>query len=103
MPIMIKRVQSASMELAFFRRLDVPNLRKNPWNPAPRLLYVSQRGDKAVLCFERLWECDQFPMRTVGDVVDYVQQTLEVCPVASPCMIDLIFIISLGIGVILSS
>ncbi|KAH9044111.1 hypothetical protein EDB83DRAFT_2523746 [Lactarius deliciosus] len=43
-------------------------------NPAPRLLYTTERADDAVFCLERLFDCDHRPLRTVANVVDYILQ-----------------------------
>ena len=37
----------------------------------------TQRHD-AVLCFERLFDCDDPPFQTVANVIDYIRQVLEV-------------------------
>jgi hypothetical protein len=31
-----------------------------------------------VLCFERLFDCEDPPLQTVSNVIDYIRQALEV-------------------------
>jgi hypothetical protein len=71
-------VKLHSTELALLRALNSDEIRSDPWNPAPRLLYTAERGTDAVLCFERLFDCDHPPLQTVANVVDYIRQALEV-------------------------
>lgn len=75
--LIIRRVKLHSTELALLRALNSDEIRSDPWNPAPRLLYTAERGTDAVLCFERLFDCDHPPLQTVANVVDYIRQALE--------------------------
>lgn len=75
--LILRRVKLHSTELALLRALNADDIRGDPWNPAPRLLYTAERGDDAVLCIERLWDCDRPPLQTVSNVVDYIRQALE--------------------------
>jgi hypothetical protein len=68
-------------ELALLQALNIDEIRNDPWNPAPRLLYIAERGDDVILCIERLFDCDDPPLQTVANVIDYIRQALEVCPV----------------------
>ena len=76
------KLQSA--ELAVLRALNADEIRGDPWNPAPRLPYTAERGDDAVLCIERLLDCNHPPLQTVSNVVDYIRQALEVVPHLNP-------------------
>ena len=76
--LILRRVKLHSTELALLRALNADEIRADPWNPAPRLLYTAERGDAAVLCIERLFDCAQPPLQTVANVVDYIRQSLEV-------------------------
>ena len=67
-----------STEFAILQSLNVDEIRHDPWNPAPNLLYTAERGDDAILCFERLFGCDDPPLQTVANVLDYIRQALEV-------------------------
>ena len=69
-----------STEFAILQALNLDDeIRSDPWNPAPNLLYTAERGDDdAVVCFERLFDCDDPPLRTVANVIDYIRQALEV-------------------------
>jgi len=71
-------VKLHSTELALLRVLNADETRGDPWNPAPRLLHTAERGDDAILCIERLFDCDRPPLQTVANVVDYIRQALEV-------------------------
>ncbi|KZV66227.1 hypothetical protein PENSPDRAFT_612941 [Peniophora sp. CONT] len=75
--MMIMHAPADSNELHLLKALDSDPLRDDPWNPAPRILHHSTRGDKTVVCFERLFEYDQPPLATVANVVDFVRQALE--------------------------
>ncbi|KAI0315813.1 hypothetical protein OF83DRAFT_1061423, partial [Amylostereum chailletii] len=79
--LMLKRTPFPSSELALLSALDTPVLARDPWNPAPRVLYAARQEEEMVLCFERLWadngEDDLPPMCTVANVIDYVRQALE--------------------------
>lgn len=68
-----------SAEYSILQTLNRDETRNDPWNPAPNLLYAAERGDDdVVLCFERLFDCDDPPLRTVANVIDYISQALEV-------------------------
>ncbi|KAH9031130.1 hypothetical protein EDB85DRAFT_2089908 [Lactarius pseudohatsudake] len=75
--LILRRVKLRSTELALLRALNCTEIRSDPWNPAPRLLYTAERGDDAILCLERLFDCDHPPLQTVANVVDYIRQALE--------------------------
>lgn len=72
-----------STELAILQSLNLDEIRSDPWNPAPNLLYTAERGEDAILCFERLFSCDNPPLQTVANVIDYIGQVLEVTCIAS--------------------
>lgn len=81
-----------STELTILQSLNLDEIRSDPWNPAPNLLYTAERGEDAILCFERLFSCDDPPLQTVANVVDYIRQMLEVtCIIAhgSGCSLQL--------------
>lgn len=67
-----------STEFTILQNLNVDEIRHDPWNPAPNLLYAAERGDDAILCFERLFGCDNPPLQTVANVIDFIRQALEV-------------------------
>jgi hypothetical protein len=67
-----------STELTILQNLNLDEIRSDPWNPAPNLLYTAERGEYAILCFERLFPCDNPPLQTVANVIDYISQVLEV-------------------------
>ena len=67
-----------STEFKILQSLNSAEIRSDPWNPAPNLLYTAERGDDAILCFERLFGCDNPPLQTVANVIDYIRQALEV-------------------------
>jgi hypothetical protein len=72
-------VKRHSSEYSILQALNRDETRNDPWNPAPNLLYVAERGDDdVVLCFERLFDCDDPPLQTVANVIDYIRQALEV-------------------------
>ncbi|KAH9073587.1 hypothetical protein EDB83DRAFT_2505194 [Lactarius deliciosus] len=75
--LILRRVKLHSTELALLRALNTTEIRSDPWNPAPRLLHTAERGDDAILCLERLFDCDHPPLQTVANVVDYIRQALE--------------------------
>ncbi|KAH9073599.1 hypothetical protein EDB83DRAFT_2516492 [Lactarius deliciosus] len=59
--------------LSHYQNLD-QNSDAQYMNPAPRLLYTTERADDAVFCLERLFDCDHRPLQTVANVVDYILQ-----------------------------
>jgi hypothetical protein len=71
-------VKRDSAEFTILKSLNSGEVRNDPWNPAPNLLHAAERGDDAILCFERLFGCDDPPLQTVANVIDYIRQTLEV-------------------------
>jgi hypothetical protein len=71
-------VKRDSTELKILQGLNLDEIRSDPWNPAPNLLYTAERGEDAILCFERLFSCDNPPLQTVANVIDYISQVLEV-------------------------
>jgi hypothetical protein len=76
--LILRRVKRDSTEYTTLRSLNLDEIRNDPWNPAPNLLYTAERGDDAILCFERLFSCDNPPLQTVANVIDYIRQALEV-------------------------
>ena len=83
--LILRRVKLKSTELALLRALNADEIRGDPWNPAPHLLYTAERGDDAILCIERLFDCDRPPLQTIANVVDYIRQALEVrCSPSAP-------------------
>jgi hypothetical protein len=74
---MILRLLIDSHELQLLRFFDADEVRHDPWNLAPRIIQLSERGNSAVVCLERLFEYDQPPLQTVANVIDFVKQTLE--------------------------
>jgi hypothetical protein len=71
-------VKRDSTELTILQSLNLGEIRSDPWNPAPNLLHTAERGEDAILCFERLFSCDNPPLQTVANVIDYIHQVLEV-------------------------
>jgi hypothetical protein len=71
-------VKRDSTEIAILQSLNLGEMRSDPWNPAPNLLYTAERGEDAILCFERLFSCDNPPLQTVANMIDYIRQVLEV-------------------------
>ena len=80
----IRRVKLQSIELAVLRAPNADEIHSEQWNPAPCLLYTAERGDDAVLCIERLLDCDHPPLQTVSNAIDYIRQALEVVPHLHP-------------------
>lgn len=61
MSLILQCVKPQSTELALLRTLNDLNadeIRGNLWNTALRLLYTEERGNDAVLCIERLFDCE---------------------------------------------
>lgn len=88
--LIIRRVKRDGTEFTIIQNLNVDEIRHDPWNPAPNLLYAAERGDDAILCFERLFSCDDPPLQTVANVIDFIRQALEVktlsvCSAILPC------------------
>lgn len=75
--LILRRVKRDSTELTILQSLNLSEIRSDPWNPAPNLLYTAERGEDAILCFERLFSCDNPPLQTVANVIDYICQVLE--------------------------
>ena len=71
-------MKRGSTEFAILQSLNIDEIRHDPWNPAPNLLYTAEREDDAILGFERLFGCDDPPLQTVANVIDYIRQALEV-------------------------
>lgn len=76
--LIIKRMSTDSQEAYVLAYLNSDEVRQDPWNPAPRVLYAAERGDETIVCMERLFEFDQPPFQTVGNVIEFIRQTLEV-------------------------
>jgi hypothetical protein len=80
-PVVIKRVQVGSDEVAICRMLSSPELRKNPHNHAvPVLDYFAKDGEsqRGFLVMPLLRKFDDPPFGTVREVVDFVRQILQV-------------------------
>ncbi|EIM81694.1 uncharacterized protein STEHIDRAFT_171973 [Stereum hirsutum FP-91666 SS1] len=75
--LIIKRMSTDSQEAYVLAYLNSDEVRQDPWNPAPRVLYAAERGDETIVCMERLFEFDQPPFQTVGNVIEFIRQTLE--------------------------
>jgi hypothetical protein len=71
-------VKRDSTELKILQSLNLDEIRSDPWNPAPNILFTAERGEDAFLCFERLFSCDNPPLQTVANAIDYICQVLEV-------------------------
>jgi hypothetical protein len=75
---MVKRLQRLSEEVSILVELNRPQVRTDPWNPAPYLLRLSNRGDSVYLLLERLQPYDKPPLQTIGNYIDLIRQILEV-------------------------
>jgi hypothetical protein len=76
--LILRRMKRDSTELTILQSLNHDEICSDPWNPAPNILYKAERGEDAILCFERLFSCDNPPLQTVANVIDYIRQVLEV-------------------------
>ena len=76
----LRRIPTTSPEYLIVQYLSSDERRQDPWNPAPRLLYKTERDGSHILCFERLSEYDQPPFQNIANVIDFIRQTLEVFP-----------------------
>jgi hypothetical protein len=76
--VIIQRMKPDSTEFKILQSPNSDEIRSDPWNPAPNILYTAERGDDTILCFERLFGCDKPPLQTVANVIDYIRQALEV-------------------------
>ena len=75
---MVKCLERSSAELLILLELNRPELRKDPWNPAPHILEAVERGELVYLCMQRLLEYNQPPLLTVAHYIDFFRQVLEV-------------------------
>jgi len=75
---MVKCLERSSTELLILLELNRPELRKDPWNPAPHILEAVERGELVYLCMQRLLEYNQPPLLTVAHYIDFFRQVLEV-------------------------
>ena len=67
-----------SPEFSILQALNEGETCDNPWHLALNLLYTTEHGDHVVLCFEHLFDCDDPPLQTVLNVIDYIRQALKV-------------------------
>lgn len=77
-PLMIKRLKNSSTELQILYSTHKPPLRDDPWNAAPHIAGVVERGDWVYVCMEQLSEYNQPPLVTVEHYIDFFCQVLEV-------------------------
>ncbi|KAH9044091.1 hypothetical protein EDB83DRAFT_2523729 [Lactarius deliciosus] len=84
--LFLPRVKLHSTEFAHLQALNAPEIRGDPWNPAPHLLHTAERGNDTIVCPERLFNCDHPLLQIVTNVVDYIRQALELCPPCLPSM-----------------
>lgn len=82
---MIKCLSRTSPELYILLELNHPELRIDPWNPAPHILCAVEREDRVFLCMERLNPYDEPPFQTVANYIDFFRQILEVCALLLSC------------------
>jgi acyl-CoA thioesterase len=79
--VMIKRVEADSEELAISLMLSSPQLSKDPHNHAVQILDHFGEGDgsnEAFMVMPLLRPFNDPPFSTVGEVVDFVRQMLQV-------------------------
>ena len=74
----LRRIPTTSPEYLIVQYLTSNEIHQDPWNPAPRVLYKTERDGNHILCFERLSEYDQPPFQNIANVIDFIRQTLEV-------------------------
>ena len=74
----LRRIPTTSPEYLIVQYLTSNSIHQDPWNPAPRVLYKTERDGNHILCFERLSEYDQPPFQNIANVIDFIRQTLEV-------------------------
>lgn len=76
-----------SRELALWRYLNDPSLRRDPWNPSPPVLSIIEReihstaddvDDEVYIAMDRLYRLQDNPMKRAGDWIDFVRQMLQV-------------------------
>ncbi|KAJ7735765.1 hypothetical protein B0H16DRAFT_1892188 [Mycena metata] len=75
--LMIKCLPASSDELIILLRLNHPDLREDPWNPAPHILCAVTRDERVFLCLRRLVEFNQPPLQIVSNYIDFFRQVLE--------------------------
>ncbi|RDB15310.1 hypothetical protein Hypma_004733 [Hypsizygus marmoreus] len=75
--LMIKCLPRTTPELYLLLELNDPDLRSDPWNPAPHLRCAVERDEKVFLCMERLNPYDEPPFKTVANYIDFFRQMLE--------------------------
>jgi hypothetical protein len=79
--VVIKRVKVGSDEVAICRMLSSPELRNDPHNHAVPILDYFTKDDESkhgFLVMPLLRKFDDPPFGTVGEVVDFVRQMLQV-------------------------
>jgi hypothetical protein len=98
-----------SRELAIWRYLNDPSLRRDPWNPSPPALSIIEReihssvddGEaEAYIAMDRMYRLQDNPMMCTSDWVDFVRQMLQVI-VLQPCrhLVLALTLTSLGPGI----
>ncbi|KAJ7032058.1 hypothetical protein C8F04DRAFT_1396953 [Mycena alexandri] len=75
--MMIKCLLASSDELIILLRLNHPDFRGDPWNPAPHILCAVTRDERVFLCLQRLVEFNQPPLQIVSNYIDFYRQVLE--------------------------
>jgi serine/threonine protein kinase len=106
--VMIKRVEANSDELAISLMLSSPQLSKDPNNYAVQILDHFGEGDgsnEAFMVMPLLRPFNDPPFSTVGEVVDFVRQMLQVnggptisCPSCSQVIQGINFLHDLNIA-----
>ena len=75
---MIKCLPRTSPELFLILEFNHHEYREDPWNPIPQLLCAVERGEKVILCLQRLFPFDKPPFACIANYIDFFKQLLEV-------------------------
>lgn len=69
----------SSVHLLILLELNIPHVRSDPWNPAPRVMHAVERDDTVYVFLEKSSQWDDPPLKRIGDYIDFFRQILEVC------------------------
>ena len=76
--LMVRRLGRSSQELFLLLGLNMPELREDPWNPAPHIVRAIEKDGQVYLFLQRLSNYIKPPLLNVAHYIDFFRQVLEV-------------------------
>ncbi|PPR05714.1 hypothetical protein CVT26_008955 [Gymnopilus dilepis] len=75
--LMVRRLERSSQELFLLLGLNMPELREDPWNPAPHIVRAIEKDGQVYLFLQRLSNYNKPPLLNVAHYIDFFRQVLE--------------------------